>query len=233
VETERENLLLIKAQEISQRRQEGIRRIQASIQALASQERQELTSTADAAETDQKVVIQDQQAAEKVAFIIGEQTGVFPNIGGAPGTLQWPVVGPISQGFGPSPYPFEPPVTYHGVYYPHFHTGIDIAASFQSPIHAAAAGKVIFASLFVPGQPHVSYGLCVIIMHSSTLSTLYAHLDDTRGLRVHVGEFVTAGQVIGYEGVTGNTTGPHLHFEVRVNGDWVNPLSYLPPEPIG
>ena len=194
-------------------------------------EHQELTGAANAAQTDQKAIVQDQQAAERVAFIIGQESGVYPDIGGAPGTLQWPVVGPITQGFGPSPYAFEPAVTYHGVFYPHFHTGIDIAAPFQTPIRAAGAGRVIFASLFVPGQPHVSYGLCVIIMHSGRLSTLYAHLDNTLGLRVQVGQVVAAGQIIGYEGVTGNTTGPHLHFEVRVNEIWVNPLTYLPPEP--
>jgi murein DD-endopeptidase MepM/ murein hydrolase activator NlpD len=231
VETQRENLLLIKARRLTQRRQESIRRMEDSIRTLARQEHQELTGASNAAQTDQKAIVQDQQAAERVAYIIGQESGVYPDIGGAPGTLQWPVVGPITQGFGPSPYAFEPAVTYHGVFYPHFHTGIDIAAPFQTPIRAAGAGRVIFASLFVPGQPHVSYGLCVIIMHSGRLSTLYAHLDNALGLRVQVGQVVAAGQIIGYEGVTGNTTGPHLHFEVRVNEIWVNPLTYLPPEP--
>lgn len=230
VETQHENLLLIKAQRLASKQQANIKRTEASIQALARAESSELQSVAGTAQTSAGELRQDQQSAEKVGWIIEQQTGSFPNIGNASG-LRWPVIGPITQPFGPTPYPFEPAVTYNGVFYPHFHTGIDIAAPFQSPIHAAAAGKVIFASLFVPGQLHASYGLCVIIMHSDTLSTLYAHLDNTIGLRVHVGQIVSGGQVIGYEGVTGNTTGPHLHFEVRVNNIWVNPLAWLPKEP--
>jgi murein DD-endopeptidase MepM/ murein hydrolase activator NlpD len=193
-------------------------------------EAQQLQSVSETTQSTAAQLRQDQQSAERVGWIIEQQTGQFPDIG-AVGGLQWPVIGPITQGFGPSPYPFEPAVTYHGVSYAHFHTGIDIAAPFESPIRAAAAGKVIFAQLFVPNQLHASYGLCVIIMHSSTLSTLYAHLDNTLGLRVHTGQIVSAGQIIGYEGVTGNTTGPHLHFEVRVDNIWVNPINWLPKEP--
>jgi murein DD-endopeptidase MepM/ murein hydrolase activator NlpD len=65
-------------------------------------------------------------------------------------------------------------------------------------------------------------------MHTPHLATLYAHMDLSMRLQVKAGDFVTAGQVIGYEGMTGNTTGPHLHFEVRVDDQFANPLSYLP-----
>lgn len=228
VETQREDVLLLQAQRLTQRRQQSISRIAASIQMLARQEQQQLHDRSVMAQTDAQMVAQQQREAEYVAVIIGEQTGNYPSIGGPPGVLEWPVQGPISQGFGPSPYPFEPSLTYHGVFYPHFHTGLDIAAPFESPIHAAAAGRVIFAGFMVPGQPHIGYGLCVIIEHTQHLDTLYAHLDNSIGLKVQVGDIVTAGQVIGYEGMTGNTTGPHLHFEVRVDGQFVNPLGYLP-----
>jgi murein DD-endopeptidase MepM/ murein hydrolase activator NlpD len=233
VETQRENLLLIKAERLAKRQQQSLSATLAGIRSLGRVEKHELTVASLVAQDSQKAILADQQAAERVAFIIGEETGVYPSIGSIPGMLQWPLVGPIAQGFGPSPYPFEPTITFHGVTYAHFHTGIDIDAPFQTPIRAAAAGRVIFAQLFVPGQPHLSYGLCVIIEHSAHLSTLYAHMDLTLGLRVHVGQIVAGGQVIGYEGVTGNTTGPHLHFEVRVNGEFVNPLGLLPPEPPG
>lgn len=228
VATKREDVLLIRAQRLTQHRQASIRQTEASIQALGNQEQRQLEDVASAAQSDSSMIWQDQQAAQRVAVIIGEQTGSYPNVGSPPGMLMWPLTGVITQGFGPSPYAFEPPLTYHGTFYPHFHTGLDIAAPFQAPIRAAAAGRVIFAALSVPGQPHLAYGLNVIIMHTPHLATLYGHLDDGLGLRVHQGQVVAAGQVIGYEGMTGNTTGPHLHFEVRVNGDFVNPLGYLP-----
>jgi murein DD-endopeptidase MepM/ murein hydrolase activator NlpD len=230
VETQHENLLLIQERQAASRREANIEQTEASIRALAQEERTQLQQESSTAQSTKTIIRQDEKAAERVGWIIDAQTGTFPKLGVLK-HLQWPVVGPITQPFGPTPYAFEPAVTYHGVFYPHFHTGIDIAAPFNSPIRAAAAGKVIFASLFVPGQPHESYGLCVIIMHSASISTLYAHMDLGLGLQVHVGQIVAPGQIIGYEGLTGNTTGPHLHFEVRVNGIWVNPLSYLPKEP--
>jgi murein DD-endopeptidase MepM/ murein hydrolase activator NlpD len=110
-----------------------------------------------------------------------------------------------------------------------FHTGIDIAAPLYTPIHAAAAGRVIWAGYAAPRQRHYSYGLCVIIQHNAHFSTLYAHLDDQKyGLRVRVGDIVQQGQVIGYEGLTGWTTGPHLHFEIRQDNVQVNPLLLIP-----
>jgi len=110
-----------------------------------------------------------------------------------------------------------------------FHPGVDIAAPLYTPIHAAAAGKVVWAGYAVPGERHESYGNCVIIQHNSHFSTLYAHMDDLRyGLQVHVGDIVRQDQVIGYEGLTGWTTGPHLHFEIRDNNVQVNPLLLIP-----
>ena len=110
-----------------------------------------------------------------------------------------------------------------------FHPGLDIANAEYTPIHAAAAGVVVWAGLAVPGDDHGSYGNCVIIKHNDHISTLYAHMDDQiRPLEVRVGDMVAQGQVIGYEGMTGWTTGPHLHFEVRVDNIQVNPLLLIP-----
>jgi murein DD-endopeptidase MepM/ murein hydrolase activator NlpD len=110
-----------------------------------------------------------------------------------------------------------------------FHPGIDIAAPLYTPIHAAAAGRVTWAGYAAPGQRHYSYGLCVIIQHNADFSTLYAHLDDEKyGLQVRVGDIVQQGQIIGYEGMTGWTTGPHLHFEIRQDNVQVNPLLLIP-----
>ncbi len=110
-----------------------------------------------------------------------------------------------------------------------FHPGVDIAAPMYTPIHAAAAGLVTYAGYAVPGQRHDSYGLCVVIKHNDHFSTLYAHMDDLKyGLQVHSGDVVQAGQVIGYVGLTGWTTGPHLHFEMRDNNVQFNPLLLIP-----
>jgi len=124
----------------------------------------------------------------------------------------WPLVGPITSGFGPR--------------WGGFHNGLDIAAPMYTPIRAASSGQVVTV-----GRPYVAYGdtaVVVIIAHGYNFSTLYGHLDDSRWPPVRVGQFVAAGTVIGYVGMTGWTTGPHCHFMTIVNGQAVNPRPYLP-----
>lgn len=99
-----------------------------------------------------------------------------------------------------------------------FHTGIDIGAGYGLPIVAAADGKVTLATT------NGGYGKCVIINHGSGITTLYGHCST---LLVSVGETVTKGQTIANIGSTGVSTGPHLHFEVRVNGSTTDPLQYV------
>ena len=112
---------------------------------------------------------------------------------------------------------------YYGQQSYRFHTGLDITCggAYGKPIYAAASGRVIRAT-----YSNVSYGNCIIIDHGrkngSSISTLYAHC---ASLLVSYGQEVSQGQLIAYCGSTGNSTGPHLHFEVRVNGDTINPLS--------
>jgi murein DD-endopeptidase MepM/ murein hydrolase activator NlpD len=100
-----------------------------------------------------------------------------------------------------------------------FHPGFDVAATGGTPIHAAAAGVVVMAG------GCGGYGNCVVIDHGDSLATVYAHQS---GLSARVGEHVDAGEVIGYVGSTGMSTGPHLHFEVRVHGLPVDPVLALP-----
>lgn len=114
----------------------------------------------------------------------------------------WPVQGPITQGFGP--------------YGRRFHSGVDISAPHGTPIRAARAGRVALA------EWHFGFGRTVILDHGNGVSTLYGHASS---LLVSAGEEVQAGQVIARVGCTGRCTGPHLHFEVRVNGRAVDPLS--------
>jgi len=134
----------------------------------------------------------------------------------------WPVPGStITQLFGPSTYDFEPP--YAG--YPHFHTGIDLAAPLGTPVYAAADGIVVAAT-----QSDVGYGNHIIIAHDSHTLTLYGHLEV---MGVKPGDTVRQGQLIGLLGSTGNSTGPHTHFEVRIDSQPIDPGMFLPSLPAG
>jgi murein DD-endopeptidase MepM/ murein hydrolase activator NlpD len=118
--------------------------------------------------------------------------------------LIWPVNGPVVSPFG--------------MRWGRMHEGIDIGVPYGTPIHAAASGRVIYSG-WMDG-----YGNLVAIDHGGGLSTAYAHQSQ---IGVSIGQTVSQGQVIGYVGCTGHCFGPHLHFEVRINGAPVDPLSYL------
>ena len=98
------------------------------------------------------------------------------------------------------------------------HEGIDIGVGYGTPIHAAAAGTVIYCGW------EAGYGNLVVIDHGGNLATAYGH---QCSIAVTCGQQVSQGDVIGYVGCTGHCSGPHLHFEVRVNGNPVDPLGYL------
>src|SRR5256714_407974 len=135
----------------------------------------------------------------------------------------WPAKGPVSQGFGPSALTLEPPRAYHGVSFPHFHDGVDIAAPLGAAVFAAAAGRVAFVGHLPDGAE------VVLIAHDGGLFTLYAHLDDVRmPPRVKVGDAVKAGDPIGVIGLTGITTGAHLHFVIRRGDEPIDPSGLLP-----
>ncbi len=98
------------------------------------------------------------------------------------------------------------------------HNGVDMNGGMGQPIAAAASGTVIFAA--VKG----GYGNSIMVDHGGGMVTLYAHQSK---FAVSTGESVTSGQIIGFVGSSGVSTGPHLHFEVRINGNPVNPAKYL------
>jgi murein DD-endopeptidase MepM/ murein hydrolase activator NlpD len=146
------------------------------------------------------------QAAERASSSGGSSsdgtaTAATPSAAG----LIWPVSGPITSPFGPR--------------WGGFHPGIDIGVPEGTPIEAAAAGTVIWCGW------ESGYGNLVVIDHHNGLATAYGHQSR---IASSCGEDVAQGQVIGYSGCTGFCTGPHLHFEVRVNGNPVDPLGYLP-----
>ena len=142
--------------------------------------------------------------------------------GAAPSAWTLPVRGAITQPFGPTTFALEPARLYQGVQYAHFHDAIDFAAPLGQPVVAAAEGRVTFVG-------HLSDGaMVVVIAHSGGVVSVYAHLDDTFARPpVKIGDAVKANQVIGFVGLTGITTGPHLHFSVTRGGQPIDPLSLL------
>jgi murein DD-endopeptidase MepM/ murein hydrolase activator NlpD len=158
----------------------------------------------------EREAVGEAQALEQVSASLGAQlqaaqatSPYTPSSPSASGFI-WPVSGPVVSPFG--------------MRWGRMHTGIDIGVGYGTPIHAAAAGRVIYAG-WMDG-----YGNLVFVDHGGGISTGYAHQSS---IAVSNGETVSQGQLIGYVGCTGHCFGPHLHFEVRVNGSPVDPLGYL------
>jgi murein DD-endopeptidase MepM/ murein hydrolase activator NlpD len=135
------------------------------------------------------------------------------------GSLIWPLGGVVTQEYGCTGVAWEPPMGNCS----HFHNGIDIAAGMGSPIRASGDGVVAFAG-YNPYDPDPK-AVIVIIAHSTSLQTWYGHLEPN--LPVRAGQRVSQGQVIGYVGMTGRTSGPHLHWMVDLNNSFVNPRLFL------
>ena len=150
----------------------------------------------------QAAAAQAAAARAAAAQASGEATATAPtpSVGG----FVWPVAGPVTSGFG--------------VRWGRMHEGIDIAVPSGTPVRAAAAGTVIEAG-WVSG-----YGNLVVVDHGNGIATAYAH---NSAFAAAAGRQVAQGEVIAYSGSTGHSTGPHVHFEVRVGGAAVDPLGYL------
>lgn len=153
----------------------------------------------------------DRQAAQQQAASDDEGGGGSDdNYVQGTGAMGWPCSGPITSPFGYRTHPIFGTTI--------FHAGIDIGVDYGTPIHAADSGVVVYSG-WISG-----YGNAVIIDHGGGISTLYGH---NQSLAVSEGQSVSKGSVIAYAGSTGNSTGPHCHFEVDVNGSPVNPMGYL------
>lgn len=150
------------------------------------------------------------QAAQQQAASDDEGGGSDDNYVQGTGAMGWPCSGPITSPFGYRTHPIFGTTI--------FHAGIDIGVDYGTPIHAADSGVVVYSG-WISG-----YGNAVIIDHGGGISTLYGH---NQSLAVSEGQSVSKGSVIAYAGSTGNSTGPHCHFEVDVNGSPVNPMGYL------
>jgi murein DD-endopeptidase MepM/ murein hydrolase activator NlpD len=128
----------------------------------------------------------------------------------------WPVMGHITDSFGERLDPFSG----EGA----FHTGVDVASDYGAPVHATADGVVTIA------ENHAGYGRLVVIDHGFGITTWYAHLSSFSAV---VGSRIKRGEVVGYTGISGRSTGPHVHYEVRVNNVPANPWRYMKSSPSG
>ncbi len=128
----------------------------------------------------------------------------------------WPVLGHITDSFGERLDPFSG----EGA----FHTGVDVASDYGAPVHATADGVITTA------QNHSGYGRVVVIDHGFGITTWYAHLSSFSAVP---GARVKRGEVVGYTGISGRSTGPHVHYEVRMNNAPINPWRYMRTNPAG
>jgi len=128
----------------------------------------------------------------------------------------WPVLGHITDSFGERLDPFSG----EGA----FHTGVDVSADYGAPVHATGDGIITIA------ENHAGYGRLVVIDHGFGITTWYAHLSSFSAI---AGARVKRGEVVGYTGISGRSTGPHVHYEVRVNNAPVNPWRYMRSTPAG
>ncbi|AFY68623.1 Peptidase M23 [Thalassoporum mexicanum PCC 7367] len=152
------------------------------------------------------------QDSRKIALLILSKTQSPQNMILIPGTgqMMYPTIGPISSTYGYRVHPI--------LGYEKFHAGIDFAADYGTLIYAADSGTVIFAGWYG------GYGNAVVVSHGNGITTLYAHTEE---IYVKEGQAVQKGQPIAAVGSTGYSTGPHLHFEVRANGEPTDPAAFL------
>lgn len=159
-------------------------------------------------QVDRRVAEEDltglEQASAELASRLQSSTPLGPPPAPSASGFIWPVNGPVTSGYG--------------LRWGRLHAGVDIAAGFGTPIRAAGGGTVSYAG-WLGG-----YGYLVVVEHGGGVATAYAH---QQRIYASVGQTLAQGEVLGEVGSTGNSTGPHVHFEVRVNGTAVDPFGYL------
>lgn len=193
---------------------------QAATQSTLQRNQEEL----DANEAEIAALIEAQRKYEEEQRRLAEQAAAAAgsNGGSGGGSISYPTGGGGVEGFNPI-WPL-PGVSYISAGYNGYpgHKGLDIAGPYGTAVVAAESGTVIEANNY--DSWGMSWGYYVLIYHNGTYTTRYAHLSS---VAVSKGQTVSAGQIVGYEGATGNVTGPHLHFEVYQNGTRVDPMAFL------
>jgi murein DD-endopeptidase MepM/ murein hydrolase activator NlpD len=137
------------------------------------------------------------------------------------GSLRWPMYGTVTQNFGCTGFGWNPRVGRCA----HFHRGIDVVAPYGTPVRASGAGTVVYIGWNYADGADPAW--IVVIAHSSSLQTWYAHMLPRYPNGIRSGSRIRAGQIIGYEGNTGHSTGAHLHWAVMYRGSFVNPRLFL------
>jgi len=137
------------------------------------------------------------------------------------GQLTWPMNGDVTQNFGCTGFSWEPPLGDC----PHFHQGIDLVAPYGTPVRASGDGTVVYIGWNYADGADPAW--IVIVAHSDSMQTWYAHLQARYPGGLHAGSVVKQGQLIGYEGNTGHSTGAHLHWAVMFHGEFANPRLFL------
>lgn len=194
---------------------------QAATQSTLQRNQEEL----DANEAEIAALIEAQRKYEEEQRRLAEQAAAAAGSNGGSsggGSISYPTGGGGVEGFNPI-WPL-PGVSYISAGYNGYpgHKGLDIAGPYGTAVVAAESGTVIEANNY--DSWGMSWGYYVLIYHNGTYTTRYAHLSS---VAVSKGQTVSAGQIVGYEGATGNVTGPHLHFEVYQNGTRVDPMAFL------
>jgi murein DD-endopeptidase MepM/ murein hydrolase activator NlpD len=169
----------------------------------------------------EKAAAASRKLQSEIAAIIREQanTGKIPSQYN--GTLSWPMGGDVTQNYGCTGFSWEPP---RGSC-PHFHNGIDVVAPYGTPVKSSGDGTVVYIGWNYADGADPAW--IVIVAHSAGLQTWYAHMTPSFPGGISSGSSVQKGQIIGYEGNTGHSTGAHLHWAVMLNGDFVNPRLFL------
>lgn len=201
VETQKNQVALVRQQLLAQKQQYEA---QASQQASLIDRLKQDRAALEAAEA------QLERDSEQLANLIRQRIAVLGGNVQGTGQMMYPINARLTSGYGTRVHPV--------LGYRRFHSGIDFGASMGTTIRAADSGRVIFAGWYG------GYGRAVIIDHGSGISSLYGHASQ---LYVSEGQTVQQGQSIAAVGSTGLSTGPHLHFEVRRNGNPVNPMGFL------
>jgi murein DD-endopeptidase MepM/ murein hydrolase activator NlpD len=169
-----------------------------------------------------RTVAAEKQLQRRIDTLVARQRALGNIPSQYNGTLTWPLAGLITQEFGCTGFHWNPPRGNCR----HFHEGLDVAAQMYTPIRASGAGVVVFAGPNPWDPPPRAW--IVIVAHSESLQTWYAHVDNAvRPPIVREGQAVAAGDVLAFVGMTGRTTGQHLHWAVRYEGTFVNPRLFL------
>ena len=137
------------------------------------------------------------------------------------GQLKWPMNGDVTQNFGCTGFSWEPPLGDCA----HFHQGIDMVAPYGTPVRASGDGTVVYIGWNYADGADPAW--IVIVAHSDSMQTWYAHMQPRFPGGIHAGSVVRQGQIVGYEGNTGHSTGAHLHWAVMFHGDFANPRLFL------